>query len=197
MQLDRIANLLATGLSNSAVASIIGVSPARISQLLNESEELKQLVAEKQAEISTKDQEEIGISAKYLQAEHALIKQVTELAPFAELRDVVAALRVVAERQEKAKARMNPIVQQQPVLNNVVQLYLPQHAVDPNTYAPTLASNKEVIAIGNRSLTPLSSQGVLGLFKSLDTAERIPEDSASSSAEGSSKQAIPALQGAA
>lgn len=190
MQLDRIANLLATGLSNSAVASIVGLSPARITQLLNESETLKLLVEEKKASLAEKDQEEINISAKYLQAEHALIKQVVELAPFAELRDVTAALRVVAERQEKAKARMNPIVQQQPVLNNVVQLYLPSHAISTESYAPTLASNKEVIAIGNRSLTPLSSQGVLGLFKSLDTAERVPEDSASESAEASPAQAV-------
>jgi hypothetical protein len=159
MNHDRIATLLASGLLASQVATIVGVSPARITQLQKE-EGFAEILAGKQAEVAAKDIEEISLSAKYTAVEHLLIEQMVQMAPVSELRDVTAALRVVAERQEKAKSRMNPILQQSPVLNNIVQLILPSHAI------PELALNaeREVIAIGNRNLAPLSSSGVLSLF---------------------------------
>lgn len=162
MKIDRIATLSASGLTPAAISTIVGVSPARISQIQATSEYEELLVA-KQAELAEKDQEELSLSAKYLEAEHLLVKQVIEMAPISELRDVVGALRVVAERQEKAKARMNPVFHAQPVFNNIVQLQLPQHATPELAYG----QNREVLAIENRTLTPLSSTGVLGLFKSM------------------------------
>lgn len=169
MQTARIAALLASGLPHTSVATIVGISPARISQLL-QTDDFKLILAEKQAESSKKDQEEVSLSAKYLEAEHILLKQVVEMAPVSELRDVTAALRVVAERQEKAKSRMNPIVSQQAVYNTIVQLSLPAHATPELSYA----HNREVIAIENRNLAPLSSSGVLNLFKGLDSDSKQP-----------------------
>lgn len=162
MKIDRIATLSASGLTPAAISTIVGVSPARISQI-QATPEYEELLTAKQAELAEKDQEELSLSAKYLEAEHLLVKQVIEMAPISELRDVVGALRVVAERQEKAKARMNPVFHAQPVFNNIVQLQLPQHATPELAYG----QNKEVLAIENRALTPLSSTGVLGLFKSM------------------------------
>lgn len=171
MQVERIATLLASGLPHTSVATIVGVSPARISQLLKE-EDFQLILANKQSESKEKDQEELNLSAKYLEAEHTLLKQVVEMAPVSELRDITAALRVVAERQEKAKSRMNPIVAQQPVYNTIVQLALPQHAVPEMSFA----ANREVIAIEDRNLAPLSSTGVIGLFKGMATP-RLERDS--------------------
>lgn len=162
MKIDRIATLSASGLTPAAISTIVGVSPARISQI-QATPEYEELLTAKQAELAEKDQEELSLSAKYLEAEHLLVKQVIEMAPISELRDVVGALRVVAERQEKAKARMNPVFHAQPVFNNIVQLQLPQHATPELAYG----QNREVLAIENRALTPLSSSGVLGLFKSM------------------------------
>ena len=162
MKIDRIATLSASGLTPAAISTIVGVSPARISQIQATSE-YEELLHAKTAELAEKDQEELSLSAKYLEAEHLLVKQVIEMAPISELRDVVGALRVVAERQEKAKARMNPVFHSQPVFNNIVQLQLPQHATPELAYG----QNREVLAIENRALTPLSSTGVLGLFKSM------------------------------
>ncbi len=161
-QTERIASLLATGIPHTSVATIVGISPGRVSQLLKE-ESFQTLLAEKQAETAEKDTEETNLSAKYLEAEHILLKQVIEMAPVSELRDVTAALRVVAERQEKAKTRTTPILQQSPVYNTIVQLGLPAHAV------PELAfgQNREVTAIENRNLAPLGSGGVLSLFKQM------------------------------
>lgn len=168
MQIDRIATLIASGLPDEAVGTIVGLSPGRISQIKKE-DSFQLLLAEKRALVEEKDAEEVSISAKYLAAEHALLKQVVEMAPVSELRDVVGALRVVAERQERAKARVNPIVQGAPVLNQVIQLQLPDHAV-PRA-AMNLTSTREVIAIENRNLAPLSSSGVLDLFKGMEPAD--------------------------
>jgi len=162
-QRERIATLLAADIPPSGVATIVGVSPGRISQIMKE-EGFELVVETKRIESKDKDVEEVSLSGKYLAAEHALLKQVIDMAPTAELRDATAALRVVAERQEKAKSRMNPIVQQAPVYNTVVQLSLPAHAVPELSFS----ARKEVIAIENRNLAPLSSSGVLGLFKSME-----------------------------
>lgn len=162
-QRERIATLLAADIPSSGVATIVGLSPGRISQIMKE-EGFELAVEAKRAESKDKDVEEVSLSGKYLAAEHALLKQVIDMAPTAELRDATAALRVVAERQERAKTRMNPIVHAAPVYNTVVQLQLPQHAVPELRFS----SAKEVIAIENRNLAPLSSSGVLNLFKGME-----------------------------
>lgn len=190
MQTERIATLLASGLPASSVATIVGVSPARIAQMQKEPE-FALILQAKQIETKDKDQEELSISAKYLEAEHVLIKQVIEMAPVSDLRDVVGALRVVAERQEKAKSRVNPIVQGSPVFNTLVQLQLPAHAVPRPAIEFTAA--KEVIAIEDRNLAPLSSKGVISLFQGMDSVPVLSggnqhEPQASSSeAEGGSQ----------
>lgn len=195
-QHERIATLLASGLPAASVSSIVGISPARISQLQKESAFLE-LLAAKQAESLAKDQEELSLSAKYLEAEHVLLKQVVEMAPVSELRDVTAALRVVAERQEKAKSRMNPVVQGQVTLNQTVQLLLPSHATPELQFS----AQREVIAIENRNLAPLPSAGVLSLFKQLNTdkpAQLLDKGDnhdpirSLTEAEGSSQETLPA-----
>jgi hypothetical protein len=163
MNLDRITTLLASGLKPAQVASIVGISPARISQLAKDNTEFQNLLAAKEAEAREKDIEEIALSGKYHAAEHALLDQVLAMAPVAELRDVTAALRVVAERQEKAHLRKNPIQQSQPVLQQIIQLNIPTHALPEVTVTKEL----EIIAIDNTSLAPLTSEGVTTLFANM------------------------------
>ena len=164
MNLDRITSLLASGLKPAQVATIIGVTPARISQLL--SQEGFQLSLQAKLAVQEKeDIEEQAISAKYNAAEHALVNQVIEMAPTAELRDVTAALRVVAERQEKMKTRTSvqaPILHQQ---LTVVSVNLPAHALRiPEVH---LNPAKEVVAIGEQQLAPMTSTAVTDLFTKL------------------------------
>jgi len=127
MNLARVASLLASGLKPSQVATIVGCSPARISQLLQD-ESFQLLLKERQVEFEKEDIEEKSLSAKYTAAEHALITQVMEMAPASELRDVTAALRVVGERQEKMKARTQPVVSPQ-AQQVFVSISLPSHAL--------------------------------------------------------------------
>jgi len=178
-QRERIATLLVAGLLPAQVATIVGVAPGRISQIMKE-EDFALFLSAKEAENKDVDIEEVSLSGKYLAAEHALLAQVLSMAPSSELRDVTAALRVVAERQERAKSRMNPIVQQAPVYNTIVSLSLPAHAVPELTFSGT----KEVIAIENRNLAPLSSKGVLSLFKDMAAHKDDPTDAISNTSDG-------------
>lgn len=197
MNYDRIATLLASGLPAASVSSIVGISPARISQLIKE-ESFALVLSAKQAEVSAKDVEEISLSAKYTAAEHLLIEQVMQMAPVSELRDVVGALRVVAERQEKAKTRMNPVHQGASTINTVVQLTLPSYVMP----ALQLNAQKEVIAIDNKALTPMSSKSVTTLFTNMEKEKenvqgRVYEVTEESPREAVSKEATANLIGAA
>lgn len=185
MNIERVINLLASGIKPAQVASILGVTPARISQLASEIPNLKELIAEKEAELAEKDIETVALDAKYHTAEHALINQVVELAPIAELRDVTAALRVISERQDKRKQLVNP----NPVggtitLNQVISLSLPNHALPEIS----LSSEKEVISINNRTLAPMSSTGVTNLFNTLDNKEERTFDHVPTTIPSSTKE---------
>ena len=161
---DRIASLLSSGLKPAQIATIIGISPGRISQITS-TEEFSLKLQALQAEQKEVDIEEQAISAKYCAAEHALINQVMEMAPVSELRDVTAALRVVAERQEKMKSRTSILPHQSTQQINIVSITLPSHALA----IPSIQQNsqKEVIAIDGNTLAPLSSQSVTNLFAAL------------------------------
>lgn len=158
----RIATLLAAGLKSQQVSSIVNLSPSRIAQIAA-LEDFQVLLKEKLAEAEKKDVEETAITAKYLSAEHLLVDQIMSMAPSAELRDVTAALRVVAERQDKAKTRINPIHAGVTVHQHVVQLNLPAHALPEIR----ISSSNEVTSIDQTNLAPLTSDGVQNLFKSM------------------------------
>lgn len=174
MNHDRIATLLSTGLIPSQVATIVGLSPGRISQIMKEPS-FELLLAEKMSKTSEIDIEEESISAKYSAAEHALIKQVMDMAPVSELRDVTAALRVVGERQEKMKSRLAQLAPAQMQQLTVVSITLPSHALT----APQIQQNsqREIIALDGQTLAPLSSDAVTKLFKSMrpDEASKVLE----------------------
>lgn len=170
MNQDRAANLLASGIPPSQVASIMGVTPARISQLLKE-ESFALSLAAREAEIASGDIEEITLAAKYHAAESALIQQVMEMAPMAELRDVTAALRVVGERRIAKEQSRNPLpIGGSTIINNIVQLSLPSHAL------PEIAitKQKEIISIGDKNLAPMTSTGITNLFKKIGNEYELP-----------------------
>lgn len=197
MNLDRVTTLLSSGLKPAQVATIIGVSPARISQLMSQ-EDFQTMLSGKLAEQKEVDVEEQSISAKYNAAEHLLLNNIMEVAPTAELRDMVGALRVVAERQEKMKTRTSvqaPILHQQ---LTVVSVNLPAHALA----VPRVQFNsaREVVAIEDRPLAPMTANAVTDMFKKMNnppTAVGIIEGdshepvSSNPSPEESLAQAVP------
>ena len=190
---ERIVHLLAAGLPVSQVASVIGVTPALISQLKTKPEFTEALEAAT-LEANKGDKEEVAITAKYHAAENILLDQVMAMAPVAELRDVTAALRTIGERQDRVKTRMMPASTNAGVVNNtIISLTLPAHAL------PEFRTNGEnqIISIDSQPLAPLSSNGVADLFKKF-TNKTLPSNNSNqennddisrtnSSTEGSSQ----------
>lgn len=186
MNLDRAINLLASGIPAVQVASILGVSPSRIAQLSKEESFMLALRA-KELELAEGDIEAVALDAKYHTAEHALVEQVINMAPIAELRDVTAALRVVAERRSAQKIHSNPIPVGGVVLNQVISLSLPPQIL------PSIAitGQNEIISIGNKNLAPMTSDGVIKLFnrkEEQNVLTRIPKTAETSIAENSTEE---------
>ncbi len=174
MNLERIASLLANGLKPANVATIVGCTPAYISQLSKTNQDFQNILASKQAEVDKEAGEDTTLSVKYQAAEHTLLDRIMELSSIAEMRDLTNALRVVSERQEKVKARLNPIIEGQAITQNIIQISIPSHAL------PELCMTKdqEVLSVNNLNLAPLTSNGVINLFKNMkenqDESARIP-----------------------
>lgn len=141
----------------------MGCTPAYISQLSKTNEEFQNILSLKQVEADKDATEDISLGVKYQAAEHTLLDRIMELSIIAEMRDLTNALRVVSERQEKVKARLNPIIEGQAVTQNIIQISIPSHAL------PELCMTKdqEVLSVNNLNLAPLTSTGVINLFKSM------------------------------
>lgn len=160
---DRLATLLAAGVLPSRAATIVGISPGRITQLVTSDDGFKLLLDSKKAEREITDTSEKDLDIKYEEAESMLLANIINQAQGAELRDSVAALKVVAERQDRRKIKTVADPNQGTTINNYVAVMLPGHAVP----APPIdiSANGEVTSIDNRSLTPLSTGRVLSLFR--------------------------------
>lgn len=161
---DRIAFYLAEGLSAADTAGIVGCSPGYISQLLKD-EDFRKGVEEKLANRKTTSDE--NLLNKYQGLEHKIIKAMGAQLENAELPHLTKALDSVVKAQEAALKRVNPaLAQQNPQMVQVVQITLPAHAI-PAVPVMTLNSQAEVIAIDNKPLSPMSTEGVKNLFSQL------------------------------
>lgn len=166
-QQERIIGFLAQGLKAAQVASIVGCTPAYISQLCapDGPEGFKEGLQEKVKELTASgDIEENTVSSKYLSMEHRLLKTIEDRLGEAEFPALVNALKVVGERQEKRAARKAglSIAQQGTLVQNIVNITVPAHALPEFR----MNTNLEVTAIGDRIMAPMSSDAVRQLFKS-------------------------------
>jgi len=163
MDEKRIANFIASGLSDTQIAGIVGCTPAYLCQLKKE-DSFSTLVVAAIAELPKECAEEERLGLKYLAVEHKVLRHLEDRLAFAEFRDAVAALRVLGDRQEKREARRHPAMASPGhITNNYVQLSIPSHALPELTFNAQM----EVVAIGDKGLAPLSSVGVKDLFSSL------------------------------
>lgn len=175
MNLNRAAHLLAQGLGPSQVASLMGCTPARITQLKSESS-FQNLLMEAQEEWAAAPEalEEELLSNKYASTEHRILKQLDDSIGFLEPRDMLRALEIVSKRQEEMKKRKAAIVQHQQNPQGTiitVSLTIPQHAVPEYT----MNTQGEIVSINQKPMAALSSTGVKNLFNSLKnlTAEGV------------------------
>src|SRR5690606_1319001 len=153
----RIASYLSQGLKPSQVAAIVGVTPAYISQLLSSAKaepegEFAVLLASSNEKADKEVDEDKALTTKYLAVEHKLLQQMEDTLGFAELPAVTAALRVVAERQEKRLSRLQAPSTSGGAVQNIIQITIPSHAIPEHV----LNGQKEVVKIGSQNLSPLS-----------------------------------------
>ena len=173
MQNPRVLDLLAQGLLPSQVLSIVGISPNYLKELI-ENEEFKKELENKKQEYYKEADEEAIIGNKYLSLEHKILKQIEAQIGSAELRDNIRALEVVSSRQEKSKTRQSHAEMAQngafktTNVNNIV-LNLPMHAIPEYV----LNSNKEVVAIDNVGMAPMTGNNVKSLFDAMRSGEKL------------------------
>ena len=163
----RILNYLSSGIKPAQVATIVGCSPGYISQLIASEgfkAELEAMVVDK-----PQDGEEKDLDNKYLSLEHSILRQVEDAIVGAELPALTRALEVVAKRQDLMRVRRQPAMQPINALGGTNSLFitvtLPSHALPPPVIL--LNEQKEILAINNKALAPMSSDSVKSLFDSL------------------------------
>lgn len=167
---ERILEYLAAGIPGGQVATIVGCTPAYVSQLLKDDDFKAELRARLQD--VPENAEEVSLDAKYTSLEHSIIAQMQSSMATAEMPALTQALRVVSERQEKRRIQKNPALAPPLAQVNVVQLTLPA-AFQQQPQKIVMNENKEVLSIGNNVLAPLSVDGVKSLFSKL-RGENVP-----------------------
>jgi hypothetical protein len=162
---DKILNYLANGLTASQVATLVGCSPGYISQLLATPEFKTELKARILDNPVTPDDK---LDDKYTAAEHSLISAVVEAIPGAELPAISRALETVAKIRHDRYMRKNPATAAPLVNMQFVQLTMPTHILK---HSPIINLNEksEIVAIDNKPMAPLSSDGVRNLFEAIRT----------------------------
>lgn len=155
---EKIALYLSQNLAPSAVASMVGCTPAYISQLWKE-ESFKAQVAALQAEGAGQGEEEQILANRYIAAKHKAITAIETALPGSSIRDASAALRAITEA-ENLEHKRKVLPTPQTGNTTIVQIALPQIAV------PLLQLTKEgeVISINGRPMAPLATSVVKELF---------------------------------
>lgn len=171
MNTSKIVNYLAGGLSVQEVASIIGCTPAYISQLAQKDDFKSALQAARIDAVEKSDEEEV-LENKYLGTENILLDTLKATASMADFRDVAYALKVVSEAKDLKHKQKHPATQGQLNTVNIVQLQIPAHIVPEFK----VNSQNEVESVGGKPMAPLSTEGVRNLFANLKLGNTIQQE---------------------
>jgi hypothetical protein len=155
---ERVASYEAHGLPNARIAEIVGVSASYVGQIQTE-EGYAELLQDEKKKIKQQKEEEDQAS-EYIKLESTVLKSLQDNAPFAEFRDLTHLMSALISRKQKPSASIVNNTQH----NNYVTLSLPT-AVLPRELV--LNAQKEIVAVGNKSLAPMPSSEVKGLFKNI------------------------------
>jgi len=174
MDRSKAVHFLSLGLSPSQVASIVGVSPGRISQLLAEPE-IKEMLAVAELENGEKNAEEQRIDGKILAVKNNLLDSLASRTNEATFMEIARAFEIVC-RAESLKKNPLPIAGANIFNGMTVQISMPQRSLREEIQ---ITSDREVIAVGNRELAPLPARQVTELFGRLrNEPESLPRSAA-------------------
>lgn len=162
MMNERIADFLAQGMTPTQVYSIVGCAPALINELIKDPTFMEAVKEKSTRYLQEADEDEI-VTNKYLSLEHKILKKIEVDIGNADIRDAIRALEVVGNRQEKRMSRKTaPTPNANPNINIAI-LNLPAHTIPEYV----MNANKEVVAINNKAMTPMSSAGVKQMFDTM------------------------------
>lgn len=159
-QLDRIIYYLATGMQHNKIADIIGCTPSYVSQVYGDSDN-KEQIARMQHEIK-KSADEEKIDEEYIRLEESVVAQVKENLPFAEFADLTRLMDSLIKRKQST----HPIGLVSNVQNNnhITILQVPKSVLPGEI---VLNPQSELIAVGDKSLAPMTTFSVKKLFEGL------------------------------
>ncbi len=172
---ERIRKLLANGLKAAEVATIVGCSPAYISQLLQNEDfrkSVESLLLTTQAEAT----EEQHLVKRYERVEHKILNRMEDALETAELPQLTRALEVIGKRRDESM-RPSHLHSANPMgigqVNNqtnihITQIALPAHALQLSSPVVQRNEQNEIIAINNKPLAPMSSAGVKSIFEQMN-----------------------------
>jgi hypothetical protein len=151
---ERAIKLLGNGLGPEQVATAVGVTPARISQLLAD-QDFATAVAELRFQNLQKHNE---IDASYDELEAALIDKLADVLPLM-LRpmEILKALQVINGAKRRGQSAPEQIVHQ----NTVVNLVMPTAIIEKFT----MNSNNQVTNVGAQTLQTIQSGTLLASAK--------------------------------
>lgn len=168
---DRIKAYLANGLKPSEIATILGVSPAYISQLLKDPDFKASVEA---AMIDNAAPPDERLEVKYESLEHTILSQMQSQVVGAELPHLTKALEAVTKARESKAKTKNPslLPNGATLVQQVVNISVPSHVLQ----VPQLQLNEksEVIAIDSRPMASMTSEGVKNLFKNIGESRANP-----------------------
>lgn len=170
MDTSKAVHYLSLGLPPSQVASIVGVSPGRISQLLADPE-IKKQIAIKELENSEKSTEEERIDAKILSVKNTILDGIMASSREATFMELARAYEMIS-RAESLKKNPLPLAGTNLFAGMTVQISIPQRVLEHEIH---VTGEKEVIAIGSKTLAPLPSAQVTELFKRMKGEQDEPK----------------------
>lgn len=179
----RALQLLGQGLSSSVVASALGVTESRISQLLSDSEFAKEVQRLRFENL----QQSTAIDGKYSAIEDKLLDKLEKIVPLiSKPRDVLAALSTVNGAKRRGATSVDTDTLQAKVVNLTLPVSVQQKFITNVNQQVTEVRDESGKA---QTLVTASSGSLSGLAeRMLSAPEKLPESSAQSTAsEGSGK----------
>jgi hypothetical protein len=151
---ERAIKLLGSGLGPEQVATAVGVTAARISQLLSD-QNFAQAVASLRFEALQKHNE---IDASYDELEAALINKLADVMPLM-MRpgEILGAIRIINGAKRRGQSAPEQVVHQ----NTVVNLVMPTQIIQKFS----MNSNNQVTNVGSQTLETMQSSTLLASAK--------------------------------
>lgn len=167
MNKERAAAYLGQGVPPSQVASIMGCTPAYISQLVKD-EDFMLLVEKHRSMVDgSAEAEETSLVAKATGLQHQIMKAIGESLTGAELPALTKALDTLSQVHDRIAQRKNPANRgtDSGRVAVHVSLTLPAHAIQ--NVAPVIELNEknEVVSIDHKPMAPMASNGVEKMFR--------------------------------